>query len=193
MIIFGLGNPGLKYRSTKHNAGYIFLDRFAKPFKKRFRTKQGYKIVKIKITKNVVYLIKPQCWMNQSGNAVSEILQEIDGDFLVVVDDVNLPVGKIRLKSRGSDGGHLGLRSIIDSRGNSNFPRLRIGIGCPINDVADYVLSPFKRREKKILMLVIEKGIKGIEVLVKDNFTKAQNYINAIDLMAKSEARNPKP
>ncbi|GAJ24578.1 unnamed protein product, partial [marine sediment metagenome] len=173
MIIFGLGNPGLKYRSTRHNVGYIFLDRLAKQYKKRFYTKQGYKIAKIDISKNKIYLVKPQCWMNQSGNAVSEILQEMDGDFLVVVDDVNLPLGKIRLKSRGSDGGHLGLRSIIDSRGNSNFPRLRIGIGCPINDVANYVLSPFKRREKKILMSVIDKGIKGIEVLLKDSFTKA--------------------
>ncbi|MCK4453338.1 aminoacyl-tRNA hydrolase [candidate division WOR-3 bacterium] len=193
MIIFGLGNPGLKYRSTRHNVGYIFLDRLAKQYKKRFYTKQGYKIAKIGISKNKIYLIKPQCWMNQSGFAVSMILQERHEDFMVVVDDVNLPLGKIRLKSRGSDGGHLGLRSIIDARGNSNFPRLRIGIGCPINDVADYVLSPFKQREKKILMSVIEKGIKGIEVLVKDNFTKAQNYINAIDLMVKSEARNPKP
>lgn len=181
MIIFGLGNLGLKYRSTRHNAGYLFLDRFAKLYKKRFRTQQGYKIAKIKIDRNVVYLIKPQCWMNQSGMAVSKILQKIDRQFLVVVDDINLPFGKIRLKSKGSDGGHLGLRSLGNTLKTSNFPRLRIGIGVPNEDAALYVLSRFKRKEKKILNAVIEDGIKGVEILIRENFTKAQGYINSIN------------
>ncbi len=182
MIIFGLGNPGLKYRSTRHNAGYIFLDRFAKFNKKRFRVQRGYRKAEIKINKNIVILIKPQCWMNQSGIAVSKILQEMDGGFLVVVDDVNLPLGQMRLRSRGSDGGHLGLRSIIGSLNSSDFARLRIGIGRADEDVALHVLSTFKRSEKKILYAVITEAIKGVELLVKDNFTGAQNYINSVDL-----------
>ena len=131
--------------------------------------------------------------MNQSGKAVSYILQKRDEEFIVIVDDVNLPLGKMRLRAKGSDGGHLGLRSIIDTLNSSYFPRLRIGVGCPVGDIPAYVLSTFRRGEKRILMAVIEEGIKGVEMLVKRDFTKAQNYINAIDLTVKSEARNPKP
>ena len=191
MIIFGLGNPGLKYRSTRHNAGYMFLDNMARLHKKRWRTHQGYKIAKINISGNIINLIKPICWMNQSGIATGTILQEIDEDFLVVLDDLNLPLGKIRLKSKGSDGGHLGLRSIINALNYSAFPRLRIGIGYPDKDAVSFVLSPFKRKEKKVLRSLIRKGIEGIEILVKKDFTKAQNYINGVDLTVKSEARNP--
>ena len=193
MIIFGLGNPGLKYRSTRHNAGYTFLNRFAKKYKKKFRTQKGYKVTTLKIDKNVIYLIKPQCWMNQSGMAISSLLLEIKENFLVVVDDINLTLGKIRLKSKGSDGGHLGLRSINEFLQTSNFARLRIGVGPPEDDVVSYVLTSFKRKEKKVLMSVIREGMRGIEILLRQGFVKAQNYINAIDLVIKSEARNPKP
>ncbi len=193
MIIFGLGNPGLKYRATRHSAGFIFCDRFARLHNKRFRSRRGYRIAEIEIYRDSIELIKPQCWMNQSGRAVSHILQERDEEFMVVVDDINLPLGKIRLRSKGSDGGHLGLRSIIDSLKSSYFPRLRIGVGCTAGDVSTYVLDNFRREEKRILMSVIDEGIKGVMILVRENFGKAQSYINAIDLTVKSEARNPKP
>jgi len=192
MIIFGLGNPGVRYRSTRHNVGYVFLSRLARVQKRKFLLHKGYKIAKIKIARKTINLIKPSCWMNQSGIVVAQVLQEIAQDFLIVLDDVNLPLGKIRMRSRGSDGGHLGLRSIINTLNSSNFPRLRIGIGCS-NDVTSYVLSSFKPKEKKILKSVIEQGIGGIEIMLKQSFAKAQNYINAIDLTVKFEARNPKP
>jgi len=121
--------------------------------------------------------------MNQTGIAIAEILQHLDGDFMVVLDDFNLPLGTVRLRNKGSDGGHLGLRSIINSLGRSDFPRLRIGIGCPEDNVMTYVLTAFKRREKKILNTVIEEGIKGIEIMFKQGFTKAQNYINSVNLL----------
>jgi PTH1 family peptidyl-tRNA hydrolase len=182
MTIFGLGNPGLKYRSTKHNAGYIFLDKISRTYRKRFTTKRGYKLEKIKIRGHHINLIKPICWMNQSGFAISSILQKIDDEFLIVLDDFNLSLGRIRLRSKGSDGGHLGLRSIINELGRSNFLRLRIGIGYPEDqDVVSYVLTKFTRKDKKILMSVIEKGIKGIEIMLKEGFAKAQNYINSIN------------
>lgn len=182
MIIFGLGNPGLKYRATRHNVGFIFLDRFAKQYKKRFRSQRGYRIAKIEINDKKTRLIKPQCWMNLSGIAVSKILQERTEVFLVVVDDVNLPLGRARLRSRGSDGGHLGLRSIIDELSTENFWRLRIGIGQPHGDYARYVLNSFKRDEKKILHAVIEEAIKGVVLFLRNNFTNAQNYINSINI-----------
>jgi PTH1 family peptidyl-tRNA hydrolase len=181
MTIFGLGNPGLKYRSTRHNAGYIFLDKMARVHRKRFATKKGYKLAKIKINRHHINLIKPICWMNQSGLAVSSILREIDDEFLVVLDDFNLSLGKIRLRSKGSDGGHLGLRSVIKELDKSSFPRLRIGIGYPNKDVISYVLTNFTRKEKKILMSVIDHGIRGVEVMFKQGFAKAQNYINSIN------------
>jgi PTH1 family peptidyl-tRNA hydrolase len=183
MTIFGLGNPGLEYRSTRHNAGYMFLEKLARLQRKKFVTHRGYKLATITIAEHSINLIKPLCWMNQSGPTVSKIRQKITDEFLVVVDDFNLPLGKIRLRSRGSDGGHLGLRSIINSLESSAFPRLRIGVGCPDRDVVSYVLSSFTTEEKKILVSIIEKGIQGIEIMFKENFVKAQNYINSVNLL----------
>lgn len=182
MMIFGLGNPGLRYRATRHNVGYIFLDRFVKQYKKRFHSQRGYRVARIVINDETVRLIKPQCWMNLSGIAVSKILQERAEDFLVVVDDVSLPLGRTRLRGKGSDGGHLGLRSIISELNTESFWRLRIGIGQPHEDYACYVLNSFKRDEKKTLHDVIKETIKGVELLIRGNFTSAQNYINSVDL-----------
>jgi PTH1 family peptidyl-tRNA hydrolase len=192
MNIFGLGNPGFKYRSTRHNAGYMFCDTMAKMCHTRYRVRRGYKVAAVKINGRSVNLIKPICWMNQSGIAIAGILQNLDRDFIIVLDDFNLPLGIIRLRRKGSDGGHLGLRSIITTLGRSDFPRLRIGIGCPDNDVMTYVLTPFKRHEKSLLNTVIKEGVRGIEIMLRQGFVKAQNYINAIDLTIKSEARNSK-
>ena len=182
MIIFGLGNPGLKYRWTRHNAGYIFLDKMARRYKKKFIIHQGYKQTQIRIAKDKVKLIKPLCWMNQSGTAIKTILDEKDGEFLVVLDDINLPLGKIRLRSEGSGGGHLGLGSIIKVLNGSAFPRMRIGIGNADKDLISYVLSSFKKNEKAILNLVIEKGIEGLEIMFCQGFIKAQNFINSVNL-----------
>jgi PTH1 family peptidyl-tRNA hydrolase len=157
-----------------------------KRYHTRYSVRQGYKFATVKISRKVVNLIKPLCWMNQSGIAIAEILQNLKGDFIIVLDDFNLPLGTIRLRNEGSDGGHLGLRSIITSLRRSDFPRLRIGIGYPEDDVMTYVLTAFKRCEKKILNRVLEEGIKGIGIMLKQDFTRAQNYINAIDLTVKS-------
>jgi PTH1 family peptidyl-tRNA hydrolase len=182
MIIFGLGNPGPKYRFTRHNAGYIFLDRLARSFRKRFSRKRNFRITTFKVKGTELTLIKPNCWMNQCGGRVNAVLGEEKPKFMVVVDDINLPLGKLRLRSKGSDGGHLGLRSIIDELKTENFPRLRIGIGQPQIDTADYVLSRFNTAEKRVLTKVMSQGIRGIRILVSEGFLKAQNYINAIHI-----------
>jgi len=187
MIIFGLGNPGSEYRSTRHNAGHILLDYMAKQQKKRFSTRKGYKINQVKLRGEKIRLIKPFCWMNQSGVAIAQILKTYQDKFLVIVDDINLPLGRMRLRAKGSDGGHLGLRSIINSLNSDDFPRLRIGIGQPFCDAALYVLARFDKDEQAVLKSIIEHAVKGMGIMIKEGFEKAQNYINAIDLMKKAE------
>jgi len=181
MIIFGLGNPGVKYRRTRHNAGYLFLEQMARASKKRFVNKHKYRQAKLRIRNKSVCLIKPNCWMNQCGLVMHAILQSEKADFLVVLDDVNLPLGRIRLRRSGSDGGHLGLRSIIDCLQTDDFPRLRIGIGRSSIDTEDYVLEAFDTGEMEVLHKVLKHGIDGIRMLLVDGFVKAQNYINSIN------------
>ena len=190
MIIFGLGNPGLKYRSTRHNAGYILLDHFSKKKRRRFKISRGFQTASVVISGQNVVLVKPHCWMNQSGAAVQHFLKKNPDDYMVIIDDINLPLGRMRLRARGSDGGHLGLRSIIEAVAADDFPRLRIGIGQPQVDAAEYVLDRFNRKEKKILKQVIDEGIKGIEILLTDGMNKAQNHINGINLTDKSETNS---
>jgi PTH1 family peptidyl-tRNA hydrolase len=182
MIVFGLGNPGLKYRRTRHNAGYLFLEQLVRTSKKRFVSKRKYKQATLRIRNTPVQLVKPNCWMNQCGLVIRDLLRGENDDFLVVLDDVNLPLGRMRLRSDGSDGGHLGLRSIIECLGTSDFPRLRIGIGQPSIDTEDYVLQRFNAGEMKIFIRVLKHGIEGMRILVRDGFVKAQNYINSFNI-----------
>jgi PTH1 family peptidyl-tRNA hydrolase len=182
MVIFGLGNPGLKYRTTRHNAGYIFLEKFAKHRKVKFRNERGFKIAKTKIAGHNLVLVKCRCFMNDSGHAVSSYLSNKQDKIMIILDDINLPLGRIRLRRKGSDGGHLGLRSIINILGFSDFARLRIGVGRSDIAVIDHVLNRFTRVEEKILQKVIQNGITGLELIFRQGFVKAQNYINAIDL-----------
>jgi len=183
MILFGLGNPGTKYRLTRHNAGNIFLAEMAKRYKKKFSTHQGYKITNVIIGNKRIRLIKPICWMNQSGLAIANIMKKEKDDFLIILDDINLPLGRMRLRLKGSDGGHLGLRSIINTLNTADFPRLRIGISNPgYEDAADYVLSPFTPEERRTFLTLIERGIEGIRILIRKGYGPAQNFINSIDL-----------
>jgi PTH1 family peptidyl-tRNA hydrolase len=182
MIIFGLGNPGLRYRHTRHNAGHLFLERLAKHYKKRFSRRQYYTKSVIAIDTTEVILVKPKCWMNLCGSTVQRVLERYDEDFMVVLDDINLPLGRMRLRSKGSDGGHLGLRSVIDALRSTDFPRLRIGIGQPESETEDYVLSRFTTAERKTLLEVIDEGINGIQIMVGQGFVRAQNHINAVDI-----------
>lgn len=182
MIIFGLGNPGPRYRFTRHNAGYLFVERFVSYHKKKFLRRKDYSISRFKTAGVEVNLVKPRCWMNQCGDVIEWILRGYDDDFLIVVDDVDLPVGRVRLRSKGGDGGHLGLRSVINALQTEKFPRLRIGVGRPRIDTADYVLSRFTTGERKVLLEVVKESIKGIRIMVSEGFAKAQNHINAINL-----------
>jgi PTH1 family peptidyl-tRNA hydrolase len=132
--------------------------------------------------------VKPVSWMNLSGAVTARLTVKYKQEILVVVDDIALPLGRMRLRTRGSDGGHKGLRSIAEHLKTDDFARLRIGIGKPDINPADYVLSRFSKAEMSVVKKVIDEGIKGIEIAVKDGFEKAQNYINAVNLTDKSEA-----
>lgn len=182
MIIFGLGNPGVRYRLTRHNVGYLFIERLAKKNNKRFRTHRGFKSAHFTINSLTLQLIKLNCYMNESGRAVHRITTAYNEPFLVVVDDINLALGRIRLRVKGSDGGHRGLKSIIEEIGQNNFPRLRIGIGRSQHDPVDHVLGRFKREEKKLLSTILDHGIKGLYIMIRKGISDAQNYINSIDL-----------
>jgi PTH1 family peptidyl-tRNA hydrolase len=187
MIIFGLGNPGPRYRLTRHNAGRLFLEQFARYYKKRFVRKSSYTVSIIKIKGHELLLIKPICYMNMCGVPIRKIIRRYNKEFMIILDDIDIPVGRMRLRNRGGDGGHLGLRSVIETLATDAFPRLRVGIGQRQAkrvrmDAADYVLESFTRTEINILRRVIEEGIKGIQFMVTESFAKAQNHINSIKI-----------
>jgi PTH1 family peptidyl-tRNA hydrolase len=184
MIIFGLGNPGLQYRNTRHNVGHIFLNLLAKHFHKRFIRRNDHYACSLNVKGSALTLIKPISWMNLSGVVIVKLTTKYKDEILVVVDDIALPLGRMRLRARGSDGGHKGLRSIAEHLKTDDFARLRIGVGEPDIDPADYVLSRFSRAEMSLVKKVIDESIKGIEIAVKDGFEKAQNYINGIKIDA---------
>ncbi|GJQ32806.1 MAG: peptidyl-tRNA hydrolase [Ignavibacteriaceae bacterium] len=178
-IVVGLGNPGKKYENTRHNAGFMFLDRFAALNSIQFSpSKYNYYRAEGSLKGNPFVLIKPATYVNLSGNAVKELMSEYPvapEDVLVVHDELNLPPGGYKIKLKGSDGGHNGIYSIIYTIENDNFPRIRIGIGndFPAGAMADYVLSPFNRNETELLAKVfdnctvltnefIASGVKGL-------------------------------
>jgi len=133
-IVFGLGNPGEKYTETRHNLGFRVVERVAEALKVRLKTCGEMRLVEARRAGFKVVLVQPLTYVNLSGMAAVRILDRYGAepeDLLAIVDDMNLPVGRIRIRARGSDGGHNGLRSLISELGTESFPRIRIGIGQP--------------------------------------------------------------
>ena len=163
-LIVGLGNPGRKYRNHRHNIGYISLDRIVRHLdikvnKRKFNSR--YTLYAYK-DKQIIF-VKPLTYMNLSGSAIKSFVTffniSIFDDMFVIVDDVNLPFGKIRIRKQGSAGGHNGIQSIIDSFGTNRFIRLRVGIDKPSSDLSlkSYVLSSFTSEEKKALPTLLDQ------------------------------------
>jgi PTH1 family peptidyl-tRNA hydrolase len=185
-IIAGLGNPGKKYEFTRHNAGFIFADMLAE--------KCGEKINKIQF-KSVTgmidlgghrcLLMKPQTFMNNSGEAVRDAAKfyKIPPENVIIVfDDISLPCGKMRIRRKGSDGGHNGMKSIIYLTGSDKYPRIKLGIGekpHPAYELADWVLSTFKKDELKALAEACEKACDAAELMVQGNIDKAMSNFNS--------------
>lgn len=166
-IIFGLGNPGIEYKNTRHNLGYMVVENCVKKYKNlKFLNYDKFfaDIARLKKEKEVIFFVKPKTFMNNCGislNAITNYYSVDVADILVVCDDIDLPFGKIRFRQKGSSGGHRGLLSIINTMKTDNISRLRIGIGRPSNknEVSEYVLSEFNNEEKKQLPSIIEKAV----------------------------------
>ncbi len=176
-IVFGLGNPGKQYIGTRHNIGFEILDKFAEKHNLTFTEGKGdfYIAGSENLFASSFFLVKPTTYVNASGVAASQIFDFYDveiTDFLVVVDDLNLPPGKIRIREKGGNGGHNGLYSIIYSLGSDNFPRLRFGIGSDFEKgkMADYVLSKFDEETQEIVNNKIEEAVEYIEVFLDGGF-----------------------
>lgn len=182
-IIAGLGNPGEKYVFTRHNAGFLALDCISKKYDFKINT------IKFKslcaVNKFGALFMKPQTYMNNSGEAVSEAARFYKippENILVISDDVSLPPGKVRIKKSGSDGGQKGLRSIIGHLSSENFPRIKIGVGDKPNpgyELADWVTSKFSKEEEKIISESFVKVYDCVDMFLKETpIEKIQNKYN---------------
>ncbi|MFQ5450638.1 MAG: aminoacyl-tRNA hydrolase [Nitrospinaceae bacterium] len=173
-LILGLGNPGPRYELTRHNAGFLAIDNLADIHRIDLsRHKFGALYGEGEIGESEVMVAKPMTYMNQSGKAARAILSALKippEQVIVVHDDIDLPLGKIKKKSQGGDGGQLGIRSITESIGTDRFHRVRIGIGRPEcqEDIVDYVLSPFEEEEIPVLNEVIEQAVRMIEATLNE-------------------------
>ncbi len=183
-IIVGLGNPGAKYRGTRHNVGFEVLAELARRHTASSPTlKYEAELVEVFLGTEKVLLVAPQTYMNLSGKSVWPLVDFYKlplEDLLIVCDDLNLDVGRLRLRAEGSAGGQNGLKDIIKHLGSQDFPRLRIGIGRPPGRMnsADYVLARFLSEEREEIDVTIQEAADGVESWVKDGVEKAMNHVN---------------
>ena len=183
-ILVGLGNPGLRYRNTRHNIGFVVLSEIAKKYRVRIAKKSHRGLLGTgKAEGEKIIFFMPYTFMNLSGEAVSALLKAEKAspdDLLLICDDVDLCIGNMRLREKGSSGGHKGLKSIIEHIGTVDFPRLRIGIGRKEKprDMVAFVLKPFNRDEKKALKNVIEDAKACVSMYIKEGPEKAMSEFN---------------
>jgi len=183
-LIVGLGNPGREYAGNRHNAGFQCIDRLAEAHGLSFTRRQARaRVARGEINGHRVLLVKPQTFMNASGEAVGQLARFYKiapADMLVLYDDLDLPLDKIRLRPGGGSGGHRGMRSIIQHLGTEDFPRLRLGIGRPPGgmDPVDYVLSDFTADERADMELAFERAIAAIECFLDEGIDAAMNAFN---------------
>ena len=187
-LFVGLGNPGKKYENTRHNAGFLALDKFAEIAKVDI-DKSDFKGLFTSFTYNAekIYLLKPQTYMNLSGQSVVSLMNffkiEVD-ELYVIYDDMDISPGQIRLKEDGSSGGHKGMQNIIELLGTTNIKRIRIGIGKPEHDGVDHVLQKLTDEDKKIFMEGVTKASVAVSDLLNEDFNTVMN---------KNNRKEPKP
>lgn len=186
-IVLGLGNPGRFYQKTRHNVGFVVISRLARKMGLKFDKK--YCSSRVAEGEGIV-LAKPYTYVNLSGKAVKALLQRFSlspEEMLVICDDVALPLGRIRIRRKGSDGGHNGLRSIIKEIGTDNFPRLRVGIGREgIRDLVEYVLGEFEKEEMEVLEKILDVAVEAVECILKEGIEEAMNKYNSLNLLAET-------
>ena len=181
--IIGLGNPGPEYRDTRHNMGARVVDALAKKLKVRFQRAGGHLLAQTKWRGEVLHLIKPQCFMNVMGPPVARVtrkLKLVPGDLIFVYDDLDLPLGRVRIRHKGSAGGHNGVRSLISTLGTDQLRRVKVGIGRPASpegsreEVVDHVLSAFEPDElatvEKVSAEAGNQALKLVEAQLSRHF-----------------------
>lgn len=190
-VICGLGNPGERYRLTRHNVGFrvvdLLADRWGLTGAGRIRDGAALLEVPRPEPAGKVILVKPMRYMNRSGGPLAAALRQTDvevgDDLLVVADDIDLPLGRTRLRRSGSAGGHNGLRDIISSFGTNEFARLRIGVG-RAGEAVDHVLATFKPDERELGDEMVQVGADAVERWLRDGIDEAMNVFNGLDLNA---------
>ena len=192
VLIVGLGNPGPEYRETRHNVGFMVLDHLMQRLpKKNFEMIHGCSswYLKGSYAGRPLFLQKPETYMNLSGEAVIGLMrrEEIGPEgLLVIYDDMDLEVGKLRIRKQGSCGGHNGIRSIIEHTGTENFARIRVGIGHRTGSGADYVLSPFSEEEKTIADRVMKAAADAVIMILRAGIGRTMNQYNPLDFAAET-------
>src|SRR5437773_11954435 len=191
-IVVGLGNPGDQYAKTRHNIGWMVLDRLADRagWSGKGRTRDASAVAMGRFRGLDLMIVKPLTWMNDSGLAVRKVLAREHApldDLLVVVDDFSLPFGKLRFREGGGPGGHNGLRSIIDELSNEGFSRLRVGIGTPDRAFVDHGLAPFEPDERQRLPALIDAAADAVGQWARHGTSKAAHRFNLAALRPADE------
>lgn len=182
-LIVGLGNPGAEYERTRHNAGWMVLDAFARKFRIEVSRHEKNALTGTgRVAGGAVMVAKPLTYMNLSGDAVKLLLSayiESTEDMIVVYDDIDLPVGRLRVRPSGSAGTHNGMRSIVQTLGSERFPRLRVGIGSSEGGrLRDYVLDPFTAAEQALIDQATERAVDALLLFVRGDLKRAMNEFN---------------
>ena len=185
-LIVGLGNPGREYEETRHNFGFMLIDRLmARGFGRRFRDEMNAKVAEVTVASERVLLVKPQTFMNLSGDAVKPLLARYGegnvANLIVASDEAALPFGMIRVRRRGSAGGQKGLKSIIDRLGSDQFARIRLGVkpGHPVGDLASFVLAPIPKRDRQLLDETLDRAVDAVEAMLTEGVERAMSRFNA--------------
>ncbi|MGB9641906.1 MAG: aminoacyl-tRNA hydrolase [Candidatus Ratteibacteria bacterium] len=184
MVILGLGNPGKNYINNRHNIGAKVISELisraclTKSWKRKY-----FRATEIEICGRTVIVARSSTFMNESGKAALALCTSFDikpDEILLVYDDVNLALGKIRIRKKGSSGGHKGIQSVIESIGTEEFPRIKLGIGMPPEgmDLVEYVLSDFTEEEKPIARQMVKDAADAIELILKEGIEKAMSIVN---------------
>ena len=183
-LVVGLGNPGKQYEATKHNIGFMVIDAIADSVPHTpWKEEQSAEVCSITVDGEKVLLVKPQTFMNASGESVGPLMRyyKIDpSDVYCIYDDMDLPVGKLRIRPNGSSGGHNGIKSLISHIGTENFPRFRVGIGRPLPQwtVIDHVLAPFSEENQEKVQKGIKDTVKAVLGTLEVGIDKGMNQFN---------------
>ncbi|HUB01762.1 MAG TPA: aminoacyl-tRNA hydrolase [Terriglobales bacterium] len=184
-LIVGLGNPGIEYQGTPHNLGFLTIDEIANRLGMEVRNRQCRALTaRATIAGRSMILAKPETYMNLSGLSVAELVAEHQVDvktgLIVIYDELDLPLGTIRIRQRGGTAGHNGMESIVGALGTDEFLRVRLGIAPDhkVSDGAKFVLTPFRKAQEKVAVKVIEQAADAVEVIIKDGPSEAMNRFN---------------